>query len=72
MTNCSGHRRERDRSRRIVGDAALVAIAGLIPLGAGGYFAMALALRLDGLDEIRALVKRLRDRFRGVNPGAGD
>lgn len=39
---------------------AALALAGLIPLGIAAYFAVALARRVDGLDEVRNLIKRFR------------
>jgi putative peptidoglycan lipid II flippase len=50
------------------GVEAAVALGLLIPLGVAGYFVVALALRVEGLDELRGLVRRVRDRFTGAPP----
>ncbi len=42
--------------------ASLLAVAGLIPLGVGVYCGLALLLRLEGLDEVRALLRRRTGR----------
>jgi putative peptidoglycan lipid II flippase len=39
-----------------------LAVGVLIPAGTGAYFALALGLRVDGLDEVRALAGRWRGR----------
>ena len=48
--------------------AALLAVGGLIPAGAAAYFATALLLRVDGIEEVRGLLRR----YRGNNPGGAD
>lgn len=40
-----------------------LALAVLIPGAAGAYFVLALLLRIEGLEEVRALARRLRDRL---------
>ncbi len=55
----------RQLSLRSLVEAAL-ALGVLIPLGTAAYFAVALAMRLDGLEEIRVLVRHLHDRFTGA------
>jgi putative peptidoglycan lipid II flippase len=51
---------------------AALALAALIPLGAAAYFVIALTMRVDGLEEVRALVRRLRERFVGSMPVEGE
>lgn len=49
---------------------AALAVAGLIPLGALVYFGLALVLRIEGLDELRVLLRRFAGRGRDAKTEA--